>query len=51
VLASTKSDLTDAELMHEMEKELPDIPYVFISSHTRYHLQKLTDMLWKELNT
>ena len=50
VLAITKSDLIDEELTREMEKELPDIPYVFISSHTRHHLQKLTDLLWKELN-
>jgi len=51
VLAITKCDLIDEELTREMEKELPDIPYVFISSHTRYHLQNLTDLLWKELNS
>jgi GTP-binding protein len=51
VLAVTKSDLVDDELMHEMEKELPDIPFVFVSSHTQYHMQRLTDLLWKELNS
>jgi GTP-binding protein len=43
--------MIDAELTREMEKDLPDIPHVFISSHTRFHLQKLTDLLWKELNS
>ena len=51
VLAVTKSDLTDPELMQEMEKDLPDIPRVFISSHTRYHLPQLNDILWRELNS
>jgi len=50
VLAITKSDLIDQELMQEMEADLPGIPWVFISSHSRYHLPKLNDMLWKELN-
>jgi GTP-binding protein len=50
VLAITKSDLLDDELMQEMEKDLPDIPWVFISSYTRYNLPKLLDMLWHELN-
>jgi GTPase len=51
VLAITKCDLVDQELMQEMEKELPDLPWIFISSHTRYHLQQLTDVLWHELNS
>jgi GTPase len=51
VLAITKSDLADAELMHEMERELPQIPWVFISSQQGTHLQKLKDILWKELNS
>jgi GTP-binding protein len=51
VLAITKCDLADDELMAEMKKDLPDIPFVFISSTTGLNLQKLKDMLWKELNT
>jgi GTPase len=51
VLAITKSDLADPELILEMKNELPGIPCVFISSHTGANLLKLKDMLWKELNT
>ncbi|MBN1415527.1 MAG: GTPase ObgE [Bacteroidales bacterium] len=51
VLAVTKSDLVDDELMMEMAADLPDIPFIFISSHTRYHLDKLNDILWRELNS
>jgi GTP-binding protein len=51
VLAITKSDLADGELMKEMEAELPGIPCVFISSQANRNLQKLKDMLWKELTS
>ena len=50
VLAVTKSDLADAELIHEIKKELPDVPFVFISSHKKLGLNKLKNMLWEELN-
>lgn len=49
VLAVSKSDLLDEELMNETRKDLPEIPRVFISSLTGYGLQTLKDMLWKEL--
>jgi GTPase len=49
VLAISKSDLADAELIREMTAEVPDVPHVFISSQTGYHLQQLKDLLWKEL--
>jgi GTPase len=51
VLAVTKSDLADPELMKEMEAELPGIPCVFISAQKNQNLQKLKDLLWKELNS
>jgi GTPase len=51
ILAVTKSDLADAELIREMKKEMPEIPAVYISSQTGTNLQLLKDMLWKELNT
>jgi GTP-binding protein len=51
VLAISKSDLADEELISDMKKELPDVPAVFISSQTGTHLRDLKDMLWKELNT
>ena len=50
VLAITKSDLLDEELTEAIARELPDIPYIFISSITRQGIMQLKDMLWKELN-
>ena len=50
VLAITKSDMLDTELMDEIEKSLPDVPHIFISSFTGLGLQQLKDMLWRELN-
>ncbi|MBN3035318.1 MAG: GTPase ObgE [Bacteroidales bacterium] len=49
LLAITKSDLIDRELMHEMEQELPGIPHVFISSISGQGLMILKDMIWKAL--
>ena len=52
VLAITKSDMLDDELMTEMKPHLPKkIPHVFISSLTGYNIQPLKDMLWNTLNT
>jgi GTP-binding protein len=43
--------LIDEELEAALSAELPkDLPHVFISSHTNYHLKELKDMLWKALN-
>ncbi|GMT45147.1 MAG: GTPase Obg [bacterium] len=50
VLAVSKSDLLDRELMDEIEKDLPDVPHVFISSVTNTGLTALKDLLWKALN-
>ena len=50
VLAVTKSDLADEEILDELKKDLPDIPTVFISSHKQTGLEKLKNMLWEELN-
>lgn len=49
VLAITKSDMLDEELIAEIETDLPAVPYVFISSITNYNLQKLKDLLWTSL--
>lgn len=49
MLAISKSDLLDDELMEEMKNELPDIETVFISSVTNYGMQALKDELWKRL--
>ncbi|HVW96626.1 MAG TPA: GTPase ObgE [Mucilaginibacter sp.] len=51
VLAITKSDMLDEELMNEMKAELPaDVPSVFISSVAQKNIDKLKDLLWKEIN-
>ena len=51
LLAISKYDLIDEELEAALSAELPkDLPHVFISSHTNYHLKELKDMLWKALN-
>ncbi len=50
LLAITKSDLLDEELMDEIKKELPKIPYIFISSVAQQGLLELKDLLWKEIN-
>ncbi|MCX6304797.1 MAG: GTPase ObgE [Bacteroidetes bacterium] len=50
VLAVTKSDLADDEILHELQKDLPGIPTVFISSHQQTGLEKLKKTLWTELN-
>ncbi len=52
VLAVTKSDLLDEELMEMLQVTLPDdLPCVFISSPTGLGLQELKDVLWAELNS
>jgi GTP-binding protein len=51
VLAITKSDMLDDELMEEMKRQVPtDIPSVFISSVAQKNIMELKDLLWKEIN-
>jgi GTPase len=50
VLAITKCDLLDEELLKEISLDLPAIPTVFISSITQVNLTKLKDILWQQLN-
>jgi len=51
VIAISKSDLLDDELMKAIEKDLPkNIPHVFISSLAHKGLDQLKDLLWKVLN-
>lgn len=52
VLAVTKSDLLDEELISMLKETLPDdLPCVFISAVTGQGLNELKDILWKELNS
>lgn len=50
VLAITKSDMLDDELMDEIRMDIDVTPYVFISSITGFGLDRLKDILWKEMN-
>ncbi|GAB2983668.1 GTPase ObgE [Mucilaginibacter puniceus] len=51
VLAITKADMLDDELIAEMKKEVPaDIPSIFISSVAQKNITELKDMLWAEIN-
>ena len=50
ILAITKSDLLDDELMNLLKENLPDIPYIFISALTNYGLDELKDSIWNALN-
>lgn len=52
VLAVTKCDLLDDELMDMLKAELPDdLPVVYISSVTGFGIERLKDILWEELNS
>lgn len=50
LLAITKSDMLDDELIADLKKELPKIPFVFISSVAQKGLVELKDLIWKHLN-
>jgi GTP-binding protein len=52
VLAITKCDLLDDELIEMLKETLPDdLPVVFISAVTGQGLNELKDVLWNELNS
>ncbi|MDE6154503.1 MAG: GTPase ObgE [Muribaculaceae bacterium] len=51
LLAISKSDMLDDELMEEIAKTLPDdLPHIFISAVTGQGLIELKDMLWSAIN-
>ena len=51
VLAISKSDMLDNELMSEIDPTLPgDVPHLYISAVTGQGLTELKDLLWKEIN-
>lgn len=51
ILAISKSDMLDEELMEALAEELPeDIPHIFFSSVAQFNITQLKDLLWKELN-
>ena len=51
VLAITKSDLLDDELIEALSEDLPeDVPHLFISAVASMGITELKDLLWKALN-
>lgn len=51
IIAISKSEMLDDELIRAIKKELPPkIPHIFISSFTQKGLTELKDLLWKTLN-
>ena len=51
ILAISKSDMLDEELIAEMKEELPtDLPSLFISSVAQQGITELKDLIWKKLN-
>ena len=50
ILAISKCDMLDEELMAEIEKSLPDLPHIFISSVAGKGLVELKDIIWHKLN-
>lgn len=51
LLAITKCDMMDEEMIGQMKEHLPqNIRSVFISSVTGMNIQKLKDMIWETLN-
>lgn len=50
ILAISKADMLDAELIAEIREELPPVPSLFISSFTGKGLARLKDMIWQVLN-
>ena len=53
LLAISKADLLDSELMEELHNELQDtvnLPYLFISAVSGFGIPELKDRLWRLLN-
>ena len=51
ILAISKSDMLDEELIAEIKEELPtDLPSLFISSVAQQGITELKDLIWKQLN-
>lgn len=50
ILAVSKADMLDEELIREMKETLPEgVPSIFISSVSQYNLDKLKDMIWQAI--
>lgn len=50
ILAISKSDMLDEELMEEMKSDVPeDVPYLFVSSVSQHNLDKLKDLIYNAI--
>lgn len=50
ILAISKSDMLDEELMAALEKTVPkDVPHIFFSAVSGFNVSELKDMVWTEL--
>lgn len=51
LLAITKCDMLDDQMMKEMEVLLPKgIPHIFISAVSGYNIDRLKDLVWEQIN-
>ncbi len=51
ILAVSKADILPPEDVAKIEANLPtDMPAIVFSAHSQYNLEKLKDLLWKEMN-
>jgi len=52
LLAITKCDMLDAQMMEEMKAHLPEgVDYLFISSVSGYNIDQLKDLVWHQINS
>lgn len=52
ILAITKCDMMDEDMMKQMKPLLPrGIPHIFISGVSGLNIEKLKDMIWKQINS
>ncbi len=51
IVAISKSDLLDQDLMKDISREMKDIPHIFFSSYAERGLVELKDLIWKSLNS
>jgi len=50
LLAITKTDILDEDELEQLKADLPDVPFVYISSVTQRGLPQLKDRLWEMLH-
>ncbi|HEY3388077.1 MAG TPA: GTPase ObgE [Prolixibacteraceae bacterium] len=51
IVAISKSDLLDKDLMSDISKEMKGIPHVFFSSIAETGIVELKDLIWKSINS